>query len=183
MAAAAAAVEISPSDLISHILLSLPSDHSRLLIGVVGAPGAGKSAVSRHLVAEINRISNNNIAILVPLDGFHYTRHYLDTQMADPVAARRYRGAHWTFDKEGFITCLNRLKNCDNVDCPQFDHSVHDPEEGKIKVREHHRIVIVEGLWVFYPPWGLPDDIYQIKVLVKASAKNRQYRVGNLPDM
>lgn len=61
MAAAAAAVEISPSDLISHILLSLPSDHSRLLIGVVGAPGAGKSAVSRHLVAEINRISNNNI--------------------------------------------------------------------------------------------------------------------------
>lgn len=40
--------------------------------------------------------------------------------------------------------------------------------------------MIVEGLWVFYPPWGLPDDIYQIKVLVKASAKNRQYRVGNV---
>ncbi|KAF4690626.1 putative kinase [Perkinsus olseni] len=182
--------DISITDLAAYLLTS---SSPRLLVGVVGAPGAGKSAVSSHLVAEINRRTSadtgsgkifavrkdspsSRSAILVPLDGFHYTRHYLDTQMPDPVKAKRYRGAHWTFDKDAFSKCLGRLKGDDDVDCPEFDHRVHDPEEGKIIVRKNHRIVVVEGLWVFYPPWGLADE-FDVKVLVRASEENRQERV------
>ncbi|KAF4657478.1 putative kinase [Perkinsus olseni] len=123
--------DISITDLATYLLTS---SSPRLLVGVVGAPGAGKSAVSRHLVAEINRRASADTAILVPLDGFHFTRHYLDTQMHDPVKAKRYRGAHWTFDKGAFSKCLGRLQRDDDVDCPEFDHRVHDPEEGKIKM-------------------------------------------------
>lgn len=38
---------------------------------------------------------------VVPMDGFHYYRHELDT-FKDPQLAHKFRGAHYTFNVDKF---------------------------------------------------------------------------------
>lgn len=98
---------------------------SRLCIGVSGAPGAGKvrsqpvgrqivlifvsrfkttlsSLVTFHLNDKFktsipNADEEKEVAIVVPLDGWHLPRCALDT-FPDPKLAHDRRGIHWTFD-------------------------------------------------------------------------------------
>jgi len=95
---------------------------------------------------------------VVPLDGWHLPRSTLAT-FPDPKLARDRRGAHWTFDANGYVMFMERLRRSspaeDEVAAPSFSHALGDPVEGDIVVRAHHRIVIIEGLYTFLAidPW------------------------------
>ena len=47
-----------------------------------GVPGAGKSTIARMVVKRLNELgrssSKEDVAVLVPMDGFHYTKMELD---------------------------------------------------------------------------------------------------------
>jgi hypothetical protein len=49
------------------------------------------------------------------------------------------RGAHWTFDGEGFVRCVQSVLTQPEVLAPSFDHGVGDPVEGDIRIASHHR--------------------------------------------
>jgi hypothetical protein len=65
----------------------------------------------------------------------------------DPVAAHARRGAHWTFDAEGFVKLVERVVTCPDevILAPSFNHGAGDPVEKDISIERHHSIVIVEG--------------------------------------
>lgn len=44
------------------------------------------------------------VGIVVPLDGWHFTRSTLDS-FPDPKLAHDRRGAHWTFDGDSHRIC------------------------------------------------------------------------------
>ena len=115
------------------------------------------------------------MGIVVPLDGWHLTRSTLDT-FPDPKLAHDRRGAHWTFDGDfiivilvkklaeivregnGYVSFIERLRmpiSAEDVTAPSFSHSLKDPVFNDVVVRPQHRIVIVEGLYVFLgiDPW------------------------------
>lgn len=73
------------------------SSAGRVLVGVCGIPGSGKSQLARHVVAQINKQKGTEIAIVVGMDGWHLTRAQLEA-MPDPQLAKDKRGAAWTFD-------------------------------------------------------------------------------------
>lgn len=54
-----------------------------------------------------------------------------------------------------FIERLRRPISADDVTAPSFSHSLKDPIFDDVIVRPHHRIVIIEGLYVFLAtdPW------------------------------
>jgi len=119
---------------------------SRYVVGVIGPPGSGKSTLAKQVVHIINSIQGEECAVMLPMDGFHYYKWQLDV-FDDPDAAHARRGAHWTFDAEGFVKLVERVVNCPDevILAPSFDHGSGDPVEKDISIERHHSIVIVEG--------------------------------------
>lgn len=123
----------------------------RVLVGLTGAPGAGKSTVSARLVALLDR--GGVPAALVPMDGFH---------LADPVLERLGRrdrkGAPDTFDGWGYVALLRRLREeADRpVYAPEFHRDREESHAGRIEVGPDVRVVVTEGNYLLVPddPWG-----------------------------
>lgn len=143
------------SRLLPSILLS-SNPNDKLLVGLAGPPGAGKSTLAHEVAKRINKIwlekdssfdsevQLPDVAIVVPMDGFHLYRAELDA-MENPKEAHARRGAPWTFNPLRLLTCLQNLRIHGSVYAPSFDHGVGDPVEDDIFVNIQHKVVIVEG--------------------------------------
>lgn len=110
------------------------------------------------LLNELSKYSTS-LAVLVGLDGWHYSRAELDA-MPDPQLAHDRRGAHWTFDGASYVKFIRALReditaSSPILAAPGFDHADKDPIPGAISVCPHHRIVVIEGLYTFLSidPW------------------------------
>ena len=62
------------------------SSGEQFWLGIAGAPGSGKSTLSQALQKRLGEM-----AVVVPMDGYHYYRRELD-RMTDPGEAHRRRG-------------------------------------------------------------------------------------------
>src|SRR5256885_2124304 len=90
----------------------LAAGGTRRILGLTGAPGAGKSGLAEALVAALAPE-----ALLVPMDGFHLAQ-------AELVRLERQdrKGAPDTFDAAGYVALLRRLHDPGEalVYAPQF---------------------------------------------------------------
>ncbi len=132
-------------------IIARAAEHSRLIVAIAGAPAAGKSTLAAALCDEINAISADHPAIVVPMDGFHY-----DNAILDMRGDRPRKGAPHTFDAEGFKVLLLRLKTDSGaIAIPVFDRAMDLARAGAALVTEQHRIVLVEGNYLLLdqPAW------------------------------
>ncbi|MFI7213815.1 nucleoside/nucleotide kinase family protein [Micromonospora maritima] len=126
---------------------ALAEDGPRQLLGIAGAPGAGKSTLAERIVAEVGPTAR-----LVPMDGFH---------LAGSALARLGRtgrkGAPDTFDVNGFVTMLRRLRRLEptSVWAPEFRRDLEEPVAGAIEVPPEVRLVVTEGNYLLMrdDPW------------------------------
>ncbi|KAI5455107.1 hypothetical protein NCC49_002378 [Naganishia albida] len=147
---------------------SLP-DGERLLVGIAGRPGGGKTTFCTSLLRQLECLLPKQIAF-VPMDGFHYTRAQLDA-FSDPADAHYRRGAVDTFDANAWCALVKRLRRMDKgevVSVPGFDHAVKDPEEGKLKVRGDCKIILLEGNYILLrrEPWASAAREFDERILV-----------------
>jgi pantothenate kinase len=138
---------------------SLADRPGRALLGVTGAPGAGKSILADRLARAVPG------SVVVPMDGFHLTTAELSAR--GWVAER---GAPRTFDAAGFVALLRALRAGGPVAAPSFDRSREEPVPGAITVAADARLVITEGNYLLLDvqPWsqirGLLDEIWFVEV-------------------
>ncbi|KAG5976361.1 hypothetical protein E4U55_007343 [Claviceps digitariae] len=140
----------------------------RLLIGIAGIPGSGKTTLSRILTQSLNNRASQGPppaphqpsssappAIFIPMDGFHLPREALSA-MPNPAEAHARRGAPFTFDAPKLLALVRELRapisppssdggGGDVILAPSFDHAIKDPKDDDISVLPTHRIVILEG--------------------------------------
>jgi len=109
------------------------------LLGITGAPGAGKSTLAAALGLPV-----------VPMDGFHY---------ADVELRRRglldRKGAPETFDAEGYAALLRRVRAGEQaVVAPMFERDLEQPLAGAIPVPPTGTVV-TEGNYLLLdePRW------------------------------
>lgn len=109
----------------------------RSLLGICGAPGAGKSTLAAELVAALG-----DAAVLVPMDGFHLANAALER-----LGRRDRKGAPDTFDAAGFGALLERLRTQveDVVLAPVFRREIEEPEADVIAVQRTTPLVVTEG--------------------------------------
>lgn len=185
---------------LAEYIIALPLNHVRLVIGVAGPPGCGKSAFSALLAAVINArtaqdISSQDTACVVGMDGWHYPNSYLDhhsfLQSGKMVQLRSIKGAPETFDAQAMLTCLERIQQGGTVDYPVYSRRLHDPIPNGGQIRLNHRYVIVEGNYLFLnePPWDAFQATFDVHIFVKASLQairagllERHLRGGKAPE-
>ena len=127
----------------------------RIIIGVVGLPGSGKSTIAAKLADAVNQRVNSQVAVALSMDGFHLTKAVL-AQFADPAAALARRGSPWTFDPAGLAVKLQQLRNnpAESTTWPDFQHGVGDPVADAISVNPDTKLIIVEGLYLLHSEHG-----------------------------
>ena len=111
---------------------------SRIILGLVGPPGAGKSTVGLAL-----RDAFRDISQIVPMDGFHLANVELSR-----LARADRKGAPDTFDSAGYVDLLKRLRaqSPDEVIyAPEFRREIEEPIAGAIPIFPETQLLITEG--------------------------------------
>jgi pantothenate kinase len=114
----------------------------RRLLGITGAPAAGKSTLAGSLVAALAPE-----AVLVPMDGFHLAAAQLRR-----LGRLDRKGAPDTFDAAGYLALLHRLRDRaeDVVYAPEFRREIEEPIAGAIAVPREVPLAITEGNYLLY---------------------------------
>ncbi|MFI2646394.1 MULTISPECIES: nucleoside/nucleotide kinase family protein [Micromonospora] len=139
--------QVLPLDELVDRARALAADGPRQLLGIAGAPGAGKSTLAERLVAEVGPAAR-----LVPMDGFHLAQAELVRLGRDGR-----KGAPDTFDVNGFVSVLRRLRRLEptSVWAPAFRRDLEEPVAGAIEVPPEVRLVVTEGNYLLLrdDPW------------------------------
>ncbi|MFJ4918576.1 nucleoside/nucleotide kinase family protein [Streptomyces sp. NPDC088725] len=131
----------------------------RRVLGIVGAPGAGKSTLAAQLADSLGAR-----AALVPMDGFHLAQAELRR-----LGRAHRKGAPDTFDAAGYAALLTRLRAPEPgtvVYAPAFDRSLEEPVAGSVPVPPDIPLVITEGSYLLHDegPWSavraLLDEVW-----------------------
>jgi pantothenate kinase len=146
---------------------ALAGTRRRSLLGICGAPGAGKSTLAAQLVAVLG-----DRAVLVGMDGFHLAQRELRRLDREPR-----KGAPDTFDAAGYVDLIRRLRrngpgeadaetDAETVYAPEFRRELEEPIACAVPIAPEVPLVITEGNYLLLPepPWsalrGLLDEVW-----------------------
>ena len=126
---------------------ALIGHRARRVLGIAGAPGAGKSTLAAAVVAAFP-----GVCVVVPMDGFHLAQHELER-----LGRADRKGAPDTFDAAGYVALLRRLRAPvagEIVYAPEYRRELHGALAGAIAVPAEVQVVVTEGNYVLLPSHG-----------------------------
>lgn len=126
---------------------------SRLIVGIAGAPGSGKSTLVDRLKQVLNA-QTPGLADILPMDGYHF-----DDTVLIARNHRARKGAPHTFDHDGFAAMLARLKADAGADIavPVFDRGLEIARAGARIIAGTTRIILAEGNYLLLDAPGWRD--------------------------
>jgi pantothenate kinase len=147
--------------------IAVRSPGERVLLGIAGAPGAGKSMLAATLAAETG-------GVVVPMDGFHLADDELRR-----LGRHERKGAPETFDAAGYVALLRRLRTtAETVRAPRFDRGAEAVLADAIAVPPG-ALVITEGnyLLVDEPPWSAIRTLLDECWFIEVGEREREQRL------
>ncbi|HEY1703643.1 MAG TPA: nucleoside/nucleotide kinase family protein [Trebonia sp.] len=135
----------------------------RVILGLAGPPGAGKSTLAEFIVdyavararepgAGVGVGTGEPWAAYFPMDGYHLSNAQLRR-----LGLEHRKGAPATFDAGGYLAMLSRLAadSGEDVYVPEYDRTLHEPIAGRLLVPGTARLVVTEGNYLALdePPW------------------------------
>lgn len=125
---------------------SLLQRPGRVLLGITGPPGAGKSTLTAALLESLGPAVGH-----LPMDGFHLA----DVQL-DRLGRRDRKGAPDTFDADGYVAALRRLHQEPDrtLFAPGFERDLEQPLAAAIAIPPSARLVVTEGNYLLLPDGG-----------------------------
>ena len=130
---------------------SLLDRAGRVVLGTAGAPGAGKSTLTSALLEALRSRLGEDAVGHLPMDGFHLA----DVQL-DRLGRRDRKGAPDTFDVDGYVSALARLRAQPDrtLFVPGFERDLEQPIAAAVAIPPSARLVITEGNYLLLPDGG-----------------------------
>jgi pantothenate kinase len=129
----------------------LAAGPDRRVLGIVGAPGAGKSTLAAAIGERCEQDHPGRVAV-VGMDGWHLANSTLSR-----LGRLERKGAPDTFDPAGYLALLRRLRHPDGdvVYAPRFDRHLEEAIAGAVAVQPTTPLVVTEGNYLLLdePPW------------------------------
>ena len=159
------------------------ADRGRTVLGITGAPGAGKSTLSAAITAAVAS------STVVPMDGFHLLNEELVR-----LGRRDRKGAPDTFDVDAYLALLERVRRQrrgEVITAPWYDRAASAPVADLLAIDSDTRLVITEGndLLLDVSRWSavraLLDEVWFVDVDDHARVQRliaRHIEVGKSPD-
>lgn len=148
---------------LAALVMARAGDAPRFMVGMAGAPAAGKSTTAEALAAAIR--DSGESATVIPMDGFHY-----DDAVLDRIGLRSRKGSPPTFDVAGFRVLLQRLKARENnVAIPHFDRSLELSRAAAELVGADVRFLVIEGNYLLLDetPWPSLRPLFDMTVFLQ----------------
>ncbi len=138
---------------------------NRFIIGIAGGPGSGKSTFAVELKELINSKAKSDLEQIFPMDGFH--RKNSELQRSGLISVK---GAPETFDVEGYLLILKRIKLGENLKAQIYSREAHDIIDNALPIEPHHKIIITEGNYLFadLDGWCEIKDIIDLKIYIES---------------
>jgi pantothenate kinase len=162
-------------------LTALLATGRRCVLGIVGAPGSGKSTIAQAIKAQCGE----QVQVL-PMDGFHLANSELER-----LGRRSRKGAPDTFDAAGYVSLLGRIKHQqagdDLIYAPEFRRELEEGIAGAIAVPAATPLIVTEGNYLLLDdaPWNqvrqVLDEVWYVDVsddLRRARLVARHMRFG-----
>lgn len=163
-----------PAPELADLIVSKLARSNRVLIGISGEPGAGKSTLSER-VTELLLTAGVSTAV-VPMDGFHLANHLLTE-----LGRRDRKGAIDTFDAAGYLALLRRLRTPEatTVYAPAYDRAASHSVAGAIAVPPECQVVMTEGNYLLDPsePWRQIPELLDALWYVQIDPQLRRSRL------
>jgi len=121
----------------------------RRILGIVAAPGAGKSTLAEQLLQALR-----GQAQIVPMDGFHLANSEL--RRLDRAGRK---GAPDTFDAQGYLHLLQHIRHQQpgqTLYAPEFRREIEEAIAGAIAIEAGTPLIITEGNYLLLEEgaWG-----------------------------
>ena len=132
----------SPEAALERVISLTNNVDTRVIIGLVGKPGAGKSTLSSYLLKKLPK----DTTALVPMDGYHLSNAQLAL-----LGRRDRKGAPDTFDSYGYADLLQRIKENHNQDIyfPIFHREIEESIAAEGVIHPDTSLVLTEGNYLF----------------------------------
>lgn len=169
---------VTVGELVGSLETSAAHAGGRLLVGIAGCPGAGKSTLAERIVREWNRGVEppRARAVHVPMDGFHLAGAELGR-----LGRAGRKGAPDTFDALGYVALLRRIRasSDETIWAPAFERSLEEPIAGAIAIEPDVGLVVTEGNYLLLedPGWRGVRDLLDHAWYLDLAADVRQERL------
>jgi len=130
-------------------------NQKRLLVGLSGPSGSGKSVMvflMRELIEQIEKPFHFEV---LGQDAFHYTNEYLNSHVDEQgFSLNEHKGRFDTFDTDLFSSKLEQFKANKKVRLPRYSRKIHAPVADVVCVDDGPALLLVEGLWLLHEDSG-----------------------------
>lgn len=121
---------------------------SRVVIGVAGPTGAGKSVMTV-LFKEFAKQGSLPFAFeIITIDAYHFPNSYLYSHFSEGVPLKQVKGRFDTYDVAQLCRDLLMFSSGEKVLFPTYSRKLHDPVQDSIQVEAKATLLMVEGLWL-----------------------------------
>lgn len=142
-----------------HYLSTLADTDERFILGVTGAPGAGKSM----LTTLLKKYFGARVETL-PMDGFHLSQRQLKR-----LGRSERKGSPDTFDSAGYQALLRRIRQTtdsgETVYAPEFDRDTEEPNAASLAIDPDVSLIVTEGNYLLLddPDWrGVSGELNEV---------------------